>query len=348
MHDYRAPRWLIGPHAQTIWSALVAPCPRVLYRRRRWSTPDDDFVDVDFAGVDPAGLDSARANAPLVVLFHGLEGSSGSHYALAAMAAVAARGWRGAVVHFRGCSGEPNRAPRAYHSGDSQEIDWVLRRMHADFAAGGTMFALGVSLGGNALLKWLGERGNAASFVTAAAGVSAPHDLQAGAQSLSQGFSRVYTANFMKSLKRKSLAKLQQYPGLFDRERMLASRTFFDFDDAVTAPMHGFSSCFDYWTRSSCGQFLGGIAVPTLVLNARNDPFQPQAALTVPARVSRFVRLEYPAEGGHVGFIAGPFPGRLNWLPDRLLGYFASHLAGEAARAGSRATAGAPETFDHG
>lgn len=341
MRDYRAPRWLVGPHAQTIWSAVAAPRPRVAYRRERWPTPDGDFVEVDFAGGQVAG-------APLVVLFHGLEGSSASHYALAAMAAVAARGWRGAVVHFRGCGGEPNLAPRAYHSGDSQEIDWVLRRMRADVAAGAAMFAIGVSLGGNALLKWLGERGNEACFVTAAAAVSAPHDLQAGARSLSQGFSRVYTANFMRSLKRKSLVKLQQYPGLFDRERMLASRTFFDFDDAVTAPMHGFSSCFDYWARSSCGPFLRSIEVPALVLNARNDPFQPQAALTAPAHVSRFVRLEYPAEGGHVGFIADPFPGRLSWLPERLVEFFASHLAGEAANAGSRDAAPTPGDFGRG
>ena len=351
MRNYRAPRWLVGPHSQTIWPALAAPCPRVAYQRVRWDTPDGDFIDLDFAlapGVDARatstagardGIDAPRTDAPLVVLFHGLEGSSRSHYALATMADVLARGWRGAVVHFRGCSGELNRAPRAYHSGDSQEIDWILRRMRADLAHGAPLFAVGVSLGGNALLKWLGEQGQAAAFVTAAAAVSAPHDLQAGAESLAHGFSRLYTANFMKSLKRKSLATLQRHPGLFDRDRMLAAKTFFDFDDAVTAPMHGFKGAVDYWTRSSCGRWLASIAVPTVVLNARNDPFQPAAALTDARRTSRYVRLEYPAEGGHVGFIASPFPGRLRWLPEQLLAFFDTQLAGSAARAVATAPA---------
>ncbi len=352
MRHYRAPRWLVGPHSQTIWPALAAPRPHVAYRRVRWDTPDGDFIDVDFAlapgvgnarAVPMAGaaeaIDTPSSNAPLVVLFHGLEGSSSSHYALATMAAALERGWRGAVAHFRGCGGALNRAPRAYHSGDSEEIDWNLRRMHADIAHGAPLFAVGVSLGGNALLKWLGERGEAAAFVTAAAAVSAPHDLQAGAESLARGFSRLYTANFMKSLKRKSLATLQRHPGLFDRERMLAAKTFFDFDDAVTAPMHGFGGAIDYWTRSSCARWLGSIAVPTVVLNARNDPFQPAAALTDSRRASRHVRLEYPADGGHVGFIAPPFPGRLRWLPEQLLAFFDAQFAGGAERADAPAPA---------
>lgn len=349
MHGYRAPRWLVGAHAQTIWSALGAPRERVDYRRERWLTPDGDFVDVDFAGSPGAprqeqgeGAATVRDERPLVVVFHGLEGCSRSHYAVAAMAAALERGWRGAVVHFRGCSGELNRAPRAYHSGDSDEIDWILRRMRAGPARGSALFALGVSLGGNALLKWLGERAGDARFVTAAAAVSAPHDLQAGAESLARGFSRVYTANFMRSLKRKSVAKLAQYPGLFDRERMLASTSFFEFDDAVTAPMHGFRSCYDYWSRSSCGGFLGGIEVPTLVLNALNDPFQPAASLTPARRASRLVRLEYPPEGGHVGFLAGRFPGHSRLLPERLMEFFASQLAPDAGRVGSAARTDAP------
>ncbi len=336
MRGYRAPRWLVGPHAQTIWSALAAPRERVAYRRERWLAPDGDFVDVDFAQPADATRNGPhgqgapeRDDRPLLVVFHGLEGCSRSHYAVAAMAAALDRGWRGAVVHFRGCSGELNRAPRAYHSGDSDEIDWILRRMRAGPARTGALFVLGVSLGGNALLKWLGERGADARLVTAAAAVSAPHDLQAGAESLARGFNRVYTANFMRSLKRKSLAKLAQYPGLFNRERMLAATSFFEFDDAVTAPLHGFRSCYDYWSRSSCGAFLGGIEVPTLVLNARNDPFQPAASLTPAQRASRLVRLEYPLEGGHVGFLAGRFPGRSRWLSERLLEFFDAQRAGD-------------------
>jgi len=329
---YRAPRWLPGPHAQTIWSAVAAPRERVAYRRERWTTPDGDFIDVDFARDDrgegehaaqPCAADDPR---PLVVLFHGLEGNSSSHYATALMAHTLRRGWRGAIAHFRGCGGELNLAPRAYHSGDSDEIDWILRRFAALHARGAPLFAVGVSLGGNALAKWLGERGSAAAFVTAAAAVSAPQDLLAGAKSLSRGFNRVYTANFLRTLKRKSLAKLAQHPGLFDRQRMLSARDFFDFDDAVTAPMHGFRSCYDYWERSSSRRLLRGIRVPTLVVNARNDPFMPASALAGPTEVSASVTLDYPDQGGHVGFTTGVFPGRFDWLPRRVLDFFAGHL----------------------
>ncbi|MFO1200458.1 MAG: alpha/beta fold hydrolase [Burkholderiaceae bacterium] len=319
--QYRAPHWLAGAHAQTIWPALLAPHRRVAYRRERWETPDGDFIDVDFT----AG-GGARPDAPLVVLFHGLEGSSQSHYARATMAEVERRGWRGAVAHFRGCSGEPNRLPRAYHSGDSDEIDWVLRRFAGGPARGAPLMALGVSLGGNALLKWLGERGDDAGFVAAAAAVCAPQDLHAGAVSLARGFNRVYTRNFLATLKRKSLHKLARHPGLFDGERVRTARDFFDFDDAVTAPLHGFRDCFDYWARSSSRQFMGGIRVPTLVINALNDPFVPAHALATPAQVSKAVTLEYPDDGGHVGFLVGPPPGRLHWLPRRVLDAFAAQL----------------------
>ncbi|GAA4401445.1 YheT family hydrolase [Quisquiliibacterium transsilvanicum] len=343
-HDrYRPPAWLRGPHAQTIWPAVAAPAPRVAMRRERWTTPDGDFIDVDFAKPE-----QPREDAPLLVLFHGLEGGSGSHYARVLMAAAVQRGWHGAVPHFRGCSGELNRAPRAYHSGDSDEIDWILRRFAATRPPAAPLLAAGVSLGANALLKWLGERGDAASFVSAAVGISPPQDLAAGAQALSRGFNRVYMDNFLRTLKRKSLAKLAQHPGLFDRERMLASRDFFGFDDAVTAPMHGFASCHDYWARSSCRQFLGGVRVPTLVINALNDPFLPAGALAAATEVSRFVQLDYPGEGGHVGFLGGGFPGRFDWLPQRVLGFLAAHLptaTGPAGRDQPGGTARAdPET----
>jgi predicted alpha/beta-fold hydrolase len=326
---YRAPRWLRGPHAQTIWPAVVAPRAHVAYRRERLETPDGDFIDVDHA-TGPG----VREDAPLLVLFHGLEGSSASHYATALMAMATAQGWRGAVAHFRGCSGEPNRAPRAYHSGDSAEIDWILRRFASRLPAGTPLMAAGVSLGANALLKWLGEQGGAAGFVTAAVAVSPPQDLAAGAVALSRGFNRVYMDNFLRTLKRKSLAMLERHPGLFDRERMLASRDFFDFDDAVTAPVHGFASCHDYWARSSCRQFLGGVHVPTLVINALNDPFLPASALAPAAEVSREVTLEYPSEGGHVGFLGGRFPGRFDWLPSRARRFLSARLPGDGRSVG--------------
>lgn len=319
---YRAPPWLHGGHMQTIWPAKLAPKQPVAYRRERWDTPDGDFIDIDL--LDDASAAAKARQAPFVVMFHGLEGSSRSHYALSLMQALADAGWRGAVAHFRGCSGELNRMPRAYHSGDSDEIDWILRRFAASHAAGSPLHAVGISLGGNAMLKWLGEREDAAAFVQSAVAVSPPQDLAAGAQALSQGFNRVYTASFLVSLRRKSLRQLARYPGLFDRARMLAARDFFEFDDTVTAPLHGFASCHDYWRRSSCKPLLGGIRVPTAIVHALNDPFLPASALATQAEVSRQVRLDYSDEGGHVGFVTGAPPGRLDWLPARIL----SHLAG--------------------
>jgi uncharacterized protein len=312
---YHAPRWLPGGHAQTIYAALAAPRPRVSYQRERWATPDGDFIDLDFVEIPSPG-----ANAPRVVLFHGLEGGSRSHYALSLMALIAQRGWRGVVVHCRGCSGEINRLPRAYHSGDSAEIGWILQRL-----AGGDapLYAAGVSLGGNALLKWLGEAGaEARAVVQAAAAVSAPVDLAAAGHALDRGFNRVYARHFLASMKRKALAKHGRFPGLFDAARVRAASTLREFDDAFTAPLHGFAGVDDYWTRASSKPWLARIDVPTLVLNARNDPFLPERALPGPQSVAARVHLEQPFEGGHAGFVTGPFPGRLDWLPRRLLEFF--------------------------
>lgn len=315
MKPYRAPAWLPGGHAQTIWPVVRKPAPPA-YRRERWETPDGDFIDVDWLAAPH------DADAPLVVLFHGLEGGSASHYAGALMTALARHGWGGAVPHFRGCSGEPNRLPRAYHSGDSAEIDWVLRRMRALFPQR-TLFASGVSLGGNALLKWAGEQeGAARDVVQAVAGVCAPLDLTAAGRALQQGFSLVYAKHFLGTLKANAGAKLARFPGLFDGARMHAARNLYEFDDAVTAPLHGFRDAGDYWRRASSKPWLGGIRLPALVLNALNDPFLPREALPAQQDVAADVTLEYPAGGGHVGFVAGKFPGHLDWLPLRLLAFF--------------------------
>ena len=320
---YAAPRWLPGGHAQTLYAALAVPRPGVAYRRERWDTPDGDFIDLDWAEPKEQGTrDKGQGKAPLVVLFHGLEGSSRSHYALTLMAALHSRGLRGVVVHFRGCSGELNRLPRAYHSGDAQEIDWILRRLRAQNPAA-PLFATGVSLGGNALLKWLGDSGDAATrVIDGAAAVSAPLDVLAMGDELGRGFNLVYSRNFLQTLKAKALAKLERYPGLFDREAVRAARTLREFDDLVTAPLHGFRNTDDYWTRASSKPGLKNIRVRTLVLNARNDPFLPVTALPGTGEVSPSVTLEQPAAGGHVGFVSGGFPGDFDWLPRRILKFF--------------------------
>jgi hypothetical protein len=320
MQQYQAPRWLIGGNVQTIWSALFSkrfhgPVPR--YTRERWTTPDGDFIDVDWQGDD--------ATQPLLVLFHGLEGSSDSHYAQAFAHWAREHGWRFAVPHFRGCSGELNRAPRAYHSGDYEEIGWILERVRAQHA--GRIAAVGVSLGGNALLRWAEEAGaSAAACVTAVGAVSSPIDLAAGGRAIGTGFNRqVYTRMFLNTMKPKALAKLAQHPGLFDRDRLLAARTLYDFDNVFTAPLHGFRDTDDYWSRGSAKPHLHRIRVPALVLNARNDPFVPAHSLPRQVDVGGCVTLWQPEHGGHVGFPGGRWPGHVLTLPEQVMGWIESH-----------------------
>ena len=310
---YRAPRWLPGGHLQTIYPATCVRKPTVAFRRERWDAPDGDFVDIDFV--------DGRPGLPYLVLFHGLEGSSDSHYCRALMAHINALGWSGAVAHFRGCSGEPNRAPRFYHSGDAEEIDWLLRRFQICSVQhqSSAFFAVGVSLGGNALLRWLGESQTSAGMVDAACAISAPLDLAGGGAALSKGANRIYTRMFLQSLKPKCLHKLEQFPGLFDRAKMLAATDLYAFDNVVTAPLHGYRDTNDYWDRASARHVLDDITVPTLVLNARNDPFLP--ARHLPRTAAPRVLLEYPAQGGHVGFTSGKLPGQLDWLPQRIVDF---------------------------
>lgn len=312
---YQAPWWLPGGHLQTLYSALFVPVPHIAYRRERLELPDGDFVDLDW--VDGA------ADAPLLLLFHGLEGNSRGHYALSLMQAAQARGWRGVVAHFRGCSGEPNRLPRAYFAGDTSDIDTLAQHVRSR-AGAARLYAAGVSLGGNALLKWLGEQSEAATHkVLAAAAISAPMDLHASGNALDQGFNRrVYTGHFLGTLKTKALEKLKHHPQLFDREKVSDATTLREFDSLVTAPLHGYRDADDYWTRASSKPGLMNIRAPTLLVNARNDPFLPAEALPTAAEISPSVTLEFPETGGHAGFITGPFPGRLDWLTRRLLDFF--------------------------
>lgn len=314
---YVPPRWLPTGHLQTIYPAKCITTPHVDFRRERWTTPDDDFIDVDFIDGEPG--------RPVVVLFHGLEGSSNSHYARSLMAAVKARGWSGVVPHFRGCSGEINIAPRFYHSGDAQEIDWVLRRLNTyrTKQTASHFYATGVSLGGNALLRWLGESQHQAGFIDAACAISAPLDLAAGGAALGKGFNTVYSHAFLRTMRRKSLLKLQQFPDLFSRHAMMKAKDLYTFDNIVTAPLHGYINTEDYWYNASAKHVLHDITVPTLVLNAQNDPFLPKHHL--PQTAAPNVTLEYPQHGGHVGFASGKLPGELSWLPQRILQFLEAH-----------------------
>ncbi|HSH89066.1 MAG TPA: alpha/beta fold hydrolase [Ramlibacter sp.] len=322
--NYKAPWWLPGGNLQTIWPALYAR--RVFgaqpeYRRERWTTPDGDFVDVDWLEGKGAG------DRPLLVLFHGLEGSSRSHYAEAFADFAAERGLAFVIPHFRGCSGELNAGPRAYHSGDHEEIAWILARLREHHA--GPMLAVGVSLGGNALMRWAGEVGEDASqLVSAVASVCSPLDLAAGSVAIGRGFNRlVYTTMFLRSMKPKAIEKLQQHPGLFDGERLMAARDLYEFDDIFTAPLHGFRNADDYYARASAKPHLHRIRIPALALNALNDPFVPAASLPRADEVGSHVTLWRPEDGGHVGFPDGGMPGHVRTMPNEVGGWLLQALA---------------------
>ena len=322
--QWRAPGWLPGGNLQTIWAAtlsrrhLGAP-PQ--FTRERWATPDGDFVDVDH-------LQGLAANAPRhLVLFHGLEGSSDSQYAQAFACVARARGWAYSVPHFRGCSGEINLAPRAYHSGDFEEIGWILERLRARSPA--PLLVVGISLGGNALLRWAQESGHtAATTVGALASVCSPIDLAAAGRAIDAGFNwLVYSRMFLKTMKPRALAKWQQHPGLFDREKLAAARTLYEFDDVFTAPLHGFRDTPDYWARASAKPHLAQVRVPALVLNARNDPFVPAVSLPAQQDVGGHVTLWQPPHGGHVGFPAGGPPGHTLAMPTSVSDWLIAHVA---------------------
>ena len=316
---YESPWWLPGAHPQTIYPPLFARRPSVAYTRERWDTtpngkPDGDFIDVDRIVGSP--------NLPMLVVFHGLEGSSKSVYALNLMAAALARGWRGMVPHFRGCGGEMNRLPRAYHSGDAAEIDWILRRAKSE-APDQPVYVVAISLGGNASVKWLGDQGSAAtSVITALAAISAPLDLMASGEALGRGFNKLYSKMFLNTMKKSALRKLDLHPGIFNRDVVMAAQSLREFDNEVTAPLHGYRDTDDYWTRASAKPGLANIGVPTLLVNAQNDPFLPATALPKQMHVSQHVTLDFPAHGGHVGFLSGPFPGYTSWMPQRAFHFF--------------------------
>ncbi len=291
-------------------------------------TTDGDFVDIDWL------LAPAAAHAPVLLVLHGLEGSARSHYALGLLGAAAEREWRAAILNFRSCSGEPNRLPRFYHSGDTADLDHVVRLIvarHPEARVG----AVGVSLGGNVLLKWLGEQGDRAPVqVAGAVGISVPFDLEACARVLDRGLPRaLYTSNFMRTLRRKVRAKAKVYPGFVDVKAALRARTFAAYDRAVTAPLHGFADERDYWQRSSSGPFLAGIRRPVLLINALDDPFIPVSSLPAAAALPPGMQAEFTAHGGHAGFLEGAVPWRpRSWAEARALDFLGPLLT----RAGGR------------
>ena len=300
--EFKPAWWCAGPHAQTLWGALLRRVPPVPVRRERWELPDGDFLDLDRLDGPPG--------SPVLVLLHGLEGSSRSKQILGLLHEAQGAGWRGAAMNFRSCSGEMNRLRRSYHGGETSDLAWVIDRLAAE-SPNAPILCAGLSLGGNVLLKYLGERGDSVPRqVQAAVAISAPFDLAASARGLENGFSKTYRNRLVASLRRKTLEKLRRYPDLVDRKALMAARTLEQFDDAVTAPAHGFRDAEAYWAASSSLQFLPKIRRPTLLINARDDPFLP-ARLLPEREVAENPSLHalFPEHGGHVGFLSGPIPG---------------------------------------
>lgn len=313
---YRPAWWVPGAHAQTLWGKFARRSPTLPTRMERWRTPDDDFIDV-------LRLDAAP-DRPRLFLLHGLEGTVRSHYVGGLLKMAQQRQWGADMLVFRGCGEGLNLAPRFYHSGETDDLAFAIGRVLAEFP-GAPIVLCGVSLGGNVLLKWLGEQGDSLPHrLRAAAAISVPFDLERGSRHISHGFSRIYERHFLWSLRRKAAQKLQQFPSLFDLDAMLAADSLYDFDDAVTAPVHGFRDAHDYYLRSSSLGFLERIRRPTLLLSARDDPFLPEMVLDdVAAIAGRNTSLtaEIHEHGGHVGFVSG-VPWRPTYYAERRVAAF--------------------------
>lgn len=326
-HPFR-PAWFApNRHIQTMWGKLFRRTPRLALRVERWPMPDGDHVELHRLDEDAT---AAAAGRPRLLVLHGLEGGPQSHYVHGLLQLAHDRGWGGDLLVFRSCGAQLNEARRFYHSGETGDLTAVIERLVVEHP-GSPLALAGVSLGGNVLLKLLGERGDDIHpAVRAAAAVSVPFDLARGSDSVSQGFARVYERHFLQSLMRKVTAKLERYPDLCDPARLPAVRTLRAFDDAVTAPLHGFASAADYYTRSSSLHFLRAIRRPTLLLSAEDDPFLPASVLDevrAIAATTAALRVEFPPAGGHAGFIAGQLPWRpLYYAEQRVIDFLATEM----------------------
>lgn len=319
---FRQAWWLPGGHLQTLGGKYFRPTPRVSLERERWDTPDGDFLDLDF-GPDP------KPDHPLVLILHGLEGFSRRPYVLHTMQTLAKVGLASVALNFRGCSGEPNRLPRLYHSGETEDPSFVLQRLRERWPQR-PLGALGFSLGGNVLLKLLGEREDGGSgLVGAAATISVPFDLETGVRYLEgTRLGQLYTDYFLKQLKAKVQAKVDLLAPILDLPSVMETETLRAFDDLATAPLHGFTGAVEYYTRSSSNQFLSNIQLPTLLIQARNDPFLPKCAIPLEVMEENpFITPLISSGGGHVGFLKGMIPGRPRfWAEEQVAAFLRRHL----------------------
>jgi predicted alpha/beta-fold hydrolase len=306
---FRPAWWLPGPHLQTLYPSLFRRRRLPPLTRERLELPDGDFLDLEWTG---------KTAGSVVLMLHGLEGSLESHYTGGMLGVLAQQGYNACMMYLRGCSGEPNRLPYSYHSGKTDDLDFVVRTIQGRLPEK-SLAIIGFSLGGNILLKWLGEQGASAGIRTAVA-ISVPFDLNQTALRLEHGWSRIYQHYLVKKLhgSARRKARLHQLP--WPAERISELNTFRRFDNEITAPLNGFRDVDDYYTRASSKQYLKSIQVPTLLIQARDDPFLPATALPQDDDLSPTVTLELSNRGGHVGFVSGRNPVRPQyWLEQRVI-----------------------------
>ena len=313
---FRPAWWLPGAHLQTIYPSLSRRRLRPELLRERVELADGDFIDLDWTQPAPG---------PIVLVLHGLEGSLESHYTGGILSALAAQGYRAVMMYFRGCSGEPNRLPRSYHSGETGDLHTVIEHIRLRHPAT-PVAVIGYSLGGNVLLKWLGEQGEKAAVKTAVA-VSVPFELNRAARQLERGLSQIYQKYLLNKLRKSVTAKAATHPPPVPLTQLAELKTFRQFDNAITAPLHGFRNVDDYYTRSSSRQYLHRIRIPTLIIHALDDPFLPADAIPSNKDLAPSVTLELSPHGGHVGFVAGSHPGKAQyWLESRICERLRKHL----------------------
>lgn len=313
---------------QTVLPSLARRLPDPGFAREVLELPDGDLLELDWL---------RRGSSSLAVISHGLEGSTASGYVRGMANALSNAGYDVLAWNMRGCGTERNRLPTWYHSGQSEDLRSVIE--HALAVHKGPIVAVGFSVGGNILLKYLGEEANSVSQrLRAAVAISVPMDLAGSAAQLAEPRNSMYMGYLLKPLRARMAEKAARFPGLFDTAGLEKISTFREFDSRFTAPMHGFSSVEEYWERSSSLRFLGAIAIPTLAVSALDDPFlSPGCFPAEEARASRFVHLETPAHGGHVGFIKS-FSLRSTWVEERAIQFLSPHLVDRGSR-GFRATA---------
>ena len=312
---YRPSRWLPGPHAQTIWASRFRSTPSPDTKREQVELDDDDFLNLYWL---------TQGNGPIVIIVHGLEGDSSSNNVKAMFDVVRKNGWNGVLLLNRNCGGFSNRLQRTYHAGETGDLDFVVNLVKKRFPDVPLML-YGYSLGGNTMLKWLGEKGDHAG-ISAAAAVSIPFDLASSTAILDKGFSKIYQKHFVDLMREAAKRKFRDLAPLFNPGDLNQIKTLREFDEKVTAPLHGFVNADQYYSESSCKQFLKNICVPTLIMNSLDDPFLERNTFPGPKEVSDMVELEFLQNGGHAAFITGSIWKYFSWIETRIPEFFKKQM----------------------